>query len=124
MCTTSREPARSCRSSTFCVHRNSRPPEAASRSAARARAWWAAFVVVPLVLGAAAAFLGKSSIESNLQQRVERSVAGTGVAQVSVSVDGRDVTAVVPARSGNDAIDSVRDAASHVDGVRTVKVHR
>ena len=73
------------------------------------RAWWAAFVVVPLVLGAAAAFLGKSSIESNLQQRVERSVAGT---------------AVVPARSGNDAIDSVRDAASHVDGVRTVKVHR
>jgi len=88
------------------------------------RAWWAAFVVVPLVLGAAAAFLGKSSIESNLQQRVERSVAGTGVAQVSVSVDGRDVTAVVPARSGNDAIDSVRDAASHVDGVRTVKVHR
>ena len=42
----------------------------------------------------------------------------------TVWFDGRDVTAVVPARSGNDAIDSVRDAASHVDGVRTVKVHR
>lgn len=88
------------------------------------RGWWAAFVVIPLFLGVVAAFVGRASLESNLQQRVERSVAGAGVSQVSVSVDGRDVTVVVSPRSGDAALESVREAATGVDGVRSVTVHR
>lgn len=102
---------------------SSTPRESRLRVPLRPR-WWAAFVLVPLLVGLAAAFVGRASVESNLQTRVERSVLSSGVSAVTVVVDGQDVKATLPTTASASSLDAVRNAVLRVDGVRAVKVQR
>lgn len=98
--------------------------EGARMRAALTPQWWGAFVAVPLVVGSAAAFLGKGDVESSLQTRVERNVLHSGVSSVGVVVDGQNVRATVPTNASDATIESVRSAVLDVDGVRSVQVER
>lgn len=81
--------------------------------------WLIALIVVPILLGIVAAQGLHTNVENNLQKRVNRDLLGHGMSTVSITVDGRDVTATVP---GNINKDDVTQRIKNIEGVGNVKV--
>lgn len=86
--------------------------------------WWVALVLVPLIVGCAAAFVLRGHVEGDLSERAERSLLDGGIATVSVQVDGRDVTAVLPSKSSDRMVETVRARLESVPGAHSVEVRR
>lgn len=83
--------------------------------------WWFAAVLIPGALTAAVVATQGSSIESDLQSRVESSLVAAGVTGVQVEMSGRAVHLTVP--TGQNEQKAV-DTAAGVEGVGAVDAER
>jgi outer membrane protein OmpA-like peptidoglycan-associated protein len=83
--------------------------------------WWFAAVLIPGALTAVVVATQGSSIESDLQTRVEASLEAAGMTGVEVEMSGRSVHLTVP--TGQNEEKAV-DTASAVEGVGAVDAER
>lgn len=83
--------------------------------------WWFAAVLIPGALTAAVVATQGSSIESDLQTRVESSLEAAGFTGVQVEMSGRSAHLTVP--TGQDGQTAV-DVASAVEGIGPVDAER
>jgi len=83
--------------------------------------WWFAAVLIPGALTAAVVATQGSSIESDIQTRVESSLVSAGMTGVSVGMEGRNVHLTVP--TGQNEQKAV-EVAGTVEGVGAVDAER
>ncbi len=88
--------------------------------------WWLAALAAPLLLAALLVGVRGGGIESDLAESSRTALEGAGLADVAVSLDGRDAT-VGPADGADlsaDDLERARGLVAEVPGVRAAEVDR